>query len=52
LLHRRPAEEVVSLITRKNFTEPEIVKYDESLDKVTLGTICSGKEDSPSPEND
>lgn len=29
-------QEVIILITRKEFTEPEIVKFEESLDKVTL----------------
>jgi hypothetical protein len=36
-------EEVVALIMRKVFVEPTVVKYEQTLDKVTLwGGGCSG----------
>ena len=33
-------EEVILLIVKKVFVEPEIVKYEQSLDKVTLNLSC------------
>lgn len=33
-------EEVIALTTKKVFVEPELVKYEKSLDKVTLNFNC------------
>jgi hypothetical protein len=40
------------LITRKNFVEPEFVKYEKSLDKITLSYACSGGGDHKTSEGD
>lgn len=31
---------MITLITKKKFMEPEVVKYEQSLDKVTLNFNC------------
>lgn len=33
-------EEVIIVIRKKDFVEPKIVKFEESLDKVTLNLNC------------